>query len=49
MASVGSKNEEASKTCIIEYYVTLFVDKYANSPKKSEVFYDKGITLNRLS
>ncbi|PNF42946.1 hypothetical protein B7P43_G11497 [Cryptotermes secundus] len=44
---MASKKEEASKKCVTEYYVTLLVDKYATSPKKSEVFYDKEIALNR--
>jgi hypothetical protein len=45
---MASKPEETNKTPITEYDVTLFVDKYATSPKKSEVFYDKETTLNRL-
>jgi hypothetical protein len=45
---MASGKEEASKKCVIEYYVTLLVDKHVTSPKKSEVFYDKEISLNRL-
>jgi hypothetical protein len=50
---MASKSEEideksSNKTPVTEYNVTLFVDKYAASPKKSEVFYDKETTLNRL-
>jgi hypothetical protein len=49
VASMASRKDKGSKQCVIEYYVTLFVDKYATSPKKSEVFYDKDTALNRLS
>jgi hypothetical protein len=45
---MACKPEEANKTPVTEYDVTLFVDKYATSPKKSEGFYNKETTLNRL-
>jgi hypothetical protein len=49
VASMASRKGEGSKECVIEYYVTLLVDKHATSPKKSEVFYDKDTALIRLS
>jgi len=42
------KGEERKKIFVTEYNVTLLVDKNPTCPKKSEVFYNEGITLNRL-
>jgi tRNA G26 N,N-dimethylase Trm1 len=43
-----SKGEEGNKTFVTEYNVRLLVDKNSTRPKKSEVFYNAEITLNRL-
>jgi len=37
-----------NKTFVTEYNVILLVDKNPTCPKKSEVFYNEEITLNRL-
>jgi tRNA G26 N,N-dimethylase Trm1 len=39
---------ELSKTYVNEYNVRLLVDESRTCPKKSEVFYNEDITLNRL-
>jgi len=39
---------EGNKTFVAEYNVILLVDKNPTCPKKSEVFYNEEITLNRL-
>lgn len=43
-----SKGEEGNKIFVTEYNVCLLVDKNPTCPKKSEVFYNEEITLNRL-
>ena len=43
-----SKGEERNKIFVTEYNVRLLVDKNPTCPKKSEVFYNEEITLNRL-
>jgi tRNA G26 N,N-dimethylase Trm1 len=43
-----SKGEEGNKVFVTEYNVRLLVDKNPTCPKKSEVFYNEEITLNRL-
>ena len=40
--------EERNKIFVTEYNVKLLVDKNPTCPKKSEVFYNEEITLNRL-
>ncbi|KAJ9576465.1 hypothetical protein L9F63_006678 [Diploptera punctata] len=42
-----NRNLSSSEVTVNEYDVTLLVDENATSPKKSEVFYDKEIALNR--
>jgi hypothetical protein len=43
-----SKGEEGNKTFVTEYNVRLLVDKNSTCPKKSEVYYNEEIKLNRL-
>jgi hypothetical protein len=43
------EQEEKTQKLVLEYNISLLVDKRATSPKKSEIFYDTEIILNRLS
>jgi tRNA G26 N,N-dimethylase Trm1 len=42
------ETKEGKKRFVTEYNVILLVDKNLTCPKKSEVFYNEEITLNRL-
>jgi tRNA G26 N,N-dimethylase Trm1 len=45
---VMESKKEGNKTFVSEYNVRLLVDKNSTCPKKSEVFYNEEVTLNRL-